>query len=53
MPAAQGVEFVPTSDYGPEDYPEVDQEVTVVGVFSTYNEGEQMYVTLKDASMEY
>ena len=38
---AQGIEFVLTEDYVyPDDYPEVDEEICVVGVFDTYQEGD-------------
>ena len=50
---AQGIEFVPVSDYKyPDDYPEVGSEITVVGTFSTYYEGEDIYCTLKDSMFE-
>lgn len=48
---AQGIEFSLKGDYKyPEDYPEEGAEITVVGVFDTYEEGEQMYLILNDAS---
>ena len=31
------------------DYPEMNSEITVAGVFDTYMEGEYMYCTLKNA----
>ena len=49
---AQGIEFVLTEDYHyPEDYPQLGSEITVVGVFDTYMEGEFLYCTLKDAKL--
>ena len=43
---AQGIEFVLTEDYVyPDDYPEVDEEICVVGVFDTYQEGDYTYCT--------
>ena len=47
---SQGIEFVLTDDYTyPDDYPAPDEEITVVGVFDTYMEGEYMYCTLRSA----
>ncbi len=49
---AQGIEFVLTPDYRyPEDYPEENEEITVAGEFSLYQEGEYTYFTLKDARL--
>ena len=49
---AQGMEFVLTDDYSyPDDYPDEGSEITVVGVFDTYMEGEYMYCTLRDAKL--
>lgn len=45
---AQGIEFVPDN---PEACPEEGREVTVVGVFDTYMEGEYMYCTLRNATI--
>ena len=50
---AQGIEFVLTEDYVyPDDYPEVDEEICVVGVFDTYMEGEYRYCTLRNARLQ-
>lgn len=50
---AQGLEFVLTDDYSyPQDYPEEGGFITVIGVFDTYMEGEYMYCTLRNASLE-
>ncbi|MBR4731214.1 MAG: hypothetical protein IK081_00435 [Lachnospiraceae bacterium] len=47
---AQGIEFVLAGDHKyPDDYPEMNSEITVAGVFDTYMEGEYMYCTLKNA----
>ncbi len=43
---AQGIEFETAS---PEDCPGEGENVTVVGLFDTYYEGEYMYCTLRDA----
>ncbi len=49
---AQGIEFVLTGDYVyPDDYPEVDEEICVAGVFDTYREGEYTYCTLRNAEL--
>lgn len=49
---AQGMEFILKGDYQyPEDYPELGEEITVTGVFDTYQEGEFEYCTLRDATM--
>ncbi len=49
---AQGIEFVLTEDYVyPDDYPEVDEEICVIGVFDTYQEGDYTYCTLRNASL--
>ncbi len=47
---AQGIEFVLTEDYTyPDDYPEFNREICVVGVFDTYQEGQYTYCTLRNA----
>ena len=43
---AQGIEFVLT-----DDYPQVDEEICVVGVFDTYRDGEYTYCTLRNARL--
>ena len=51
---AQGIEFVPADKRTyPNDFPEVDQEVTVVGVFDKYYEGEKMFCQLIDAEYQF
>ncbi len=47
---AQGIEFVLTDDYTySDDYPEVNEEICVIGTFDTYREGEYTYCTLRNA----
>lgn len=49
---AQGIEFVLTDDYVyPDDYPQVDEEICVVGVFTMYQEGNYTYCTLRNATL--
>ncbi len=49
---AQGIEFVLTDDYVyPDDYPEVDEEICVIGEFDTYREGSYTYCTLRNAEL--
>ncbi len=50
---AQGLEFVLEGDKKfPDDYPEKGEEITVVGTFDTYYEGQARYCQLIDAVME-
>ena len=50
---AQGIEFVLREERAyPDDYPQEGTEITVTGVFDTYNEGERQYCQLVDATME-
>ncbi|MBO7377107.1 MAG: hypothetical protein ILO42_01470 [Clostridia bacterium] len=47
---AQGIEFVLKDPKRfPDEYPAVNQEITVVGIFDTYYEGEYRYCQLSDA----
>lgn len=49
---AQGIEFVLSGDYKyPDDYPELGEEITVIGEFETYREGEYLYCRLKNAEL--
>ena len=49
---SQGIEFVLAGDHAyPEDYPEVNEEICVVGVFDTYREGSYTYCTLRNAAL--
>lgn len=50
---AQGIEFERAGSYTyPDDYPEVNDEITVTGVFDTYEEAGYLYCTLRNAKME-
>lgn len=50
---AQGIEFVLKNERSfPEEYPEVGELVTIVGVFDTYYEGKNRYCQLINAFME-
>ena len=47
---AQGLEFIPADDYTyPDDFPEIGEDICVIGVFDTYMEGDAKYLTLRDA----
>ena len=49
---AQGIEFVLDGDYVyPEDYPALQEEICVTGIFDTYQEGEYTYCTLRKAEL--
>lgn len=49
---AQGIEFVLTEDYTyPDDYPDVNEEICVIGVFDTYQEDGYTYCTLRNADL--
>ncbi len=49
---AQGIEFEPETELSyPGDFPEVGSDVTVIGTFDTYEEGEYLYCTLRNAVM--
>ncbi len=49
---AQGLEFVTTEDFKyPDDYPEFGGDITVIGVFDIYMEGNSMYCTLRNAKI--
>ena len=49
---SQGIEFVLDGEHKyPADYPELGTDITVVGVFDTYFEGETQYVQLIHAQM--
>lgn len=49
----QGLEFVLAGTHSyPADYPEIGTEITVVGTFETYMEGEYQYCHLVNAVME-
>lgn len=49
---SQGIEFVLTDDYiYPDDYPKEGEDICVVGVFDTYQDGGYTYCTLKNARL--
>lgn len=50
---SQGIEFVLSGEYNyPEDYPEIESEITVKGEFQTYEEEGYYYLNLINASLE-
>ena len=51
---SQGIEFVldKKTTY-PDDYPPLDTEITVTGIFDTYNEGENKFIQLLNAKAYY
>ena len=50
---AQGIEFELTDDYVyPDDYPEVWDDIVVVGTFDIYKDGGSTYCTLRNARLE-
>ena len=50
---AQGIEFELKGDHVyPDDYPEEGTEICVTGVFDTYQEGEYLYCTLRNAKFD-
>jgi hypothetical protein len=50
---AQGIEFVPADGYSyPEDFPEVNSDITVTGVFDTYYENDILYCTVRDSVID-
>ena len=50
---AQGIEFELNSQYTyPDDYPQEDEQITVTGVFTTYQEGNSTYCTLRNAELK-
>ncbi len=50
---AQGIEFVLKGNYTyPEDYPELEETITVQGVFDLYDEDGYKYCRLLDAKMD-
>jgi hypothetical protein len=49
----QGMEFVPAKKVKyPKDFPKVGAEIQVTGIFTTYEEGDKKYMTLKDAEFK-
>lgn len=51
---SQGIEFVLKGEHKyPDDYPEADSPITVIGTFSTYFEDEYQYCQLINAELIY
>ncbi|MGM9634881.1 MAG: hypothetical protein ACI3YE_01875 [Candidatus Avispirillum sp.] len=49
---SQGIEFVLTGEHTyPKDYPELGTEITVTGIFDTYEENGYRYCRLNDAEL--
>ena len=49
---SQGIEFVLDGDYSyPDDYPEMNSQITVTGIFDVYEEGEYKYCQLINARL--
>ena len=49
-----GIEFVWAGDHSyPDDYPKVNEEITVTGTFNVYTEGKSKYLQLKDAEVVF
>ena len=49
---SQGIEFELTEDYVyPDDYPTEGEEITVIGEFDSYVEGNFIYCTLRNAKL--
>ncbi|WP_407386101.1 hypothetical protein [Ruminococcus sp.] len=47
-----GIEFELAGNYSyPDDYPKKDTEITVIGTFTTYMEGNSKYLQLKNAQL--
>lgn len=49
---SQGMEFLPEGLSYPKDFPKLGSEITVIGVYETYNEGEYMYCRLGNARID-
>jgi len=51
---SQGIEFVWKGKHKyPDDYPKENDEITVVGKFNTYKEGDNLYCQLVDAELNF
>ncbi|MBP5304054.1 MAG: hypothetical protein J6Z00_04125 [Clostridia bacterium] len=51
---AQGIEFVWDGDHTyPDDYPAVGADITVVGTFDSYSEGDNDYIQLINANLSF
>ncbi len=50
----QGIEFVPAKQMRyPQDFPELETEITVTGKFTPYTENGVTYYTLKNSTIEF
>ena len=50
---SQGIEFVLRGEHSyPQDYPELESEITVEGTFCTYTDDTGTYIQLQDAVLE-
>ena len=51
---SNGIDFLWDGDHSyPEDYPALGSDITVVGTFDKYYEGENMYIQLIDAQLSF
>lgn len=50
---SQGIEFEPQESYSyPDDYPKIGKNITVTGVFESYEEDEETYYRLGNATVK-
>lgn len=49
---SQGIEFVTTDEFKPEDYPKDGEPVTVLGTYDLFEDDGNQYCVLKDAVLE-
>ena len=50
---SQGLDFIPTDEYSyPDDYPELNAEITVTGAFEIYEKNGIKYCRLANAAIE-
>lgn len=49
--ASSGPDITSAASESPDDYPQVDAEICVIGVFDTYEEGDYTYCTLRNAKL--
>ena len=50
---SQGLDFIPTDEYTyPDDYPELNAEITVTGTFEIYEKNGIQYCGLANAAIE-
>ena len=48
---SQGIEYVLADAQGPQDYPADGEEITVTGIYDTYEEADMVFCTLRDAKL--